>query len=112
MTGAGTDEAPDAAMARGMDVAAAPGTLYIVATPIGNLGDVTLRALEVLRTVPLIAAEDTRHTRRLLERHDVPTRTTSYHAQSDPGRTRAFLREFRWLALRLVAAARLDIWAP
>ena len=45
------------------------GTLYVVATPIGNLGDVTLRALEVLRTVPLVAAEDTRRTRKLLDRY-------------------------------------------
>jgi 16S rRNA (cytidine1402-2'-O)-methyltransferase len=60
--------------------------LYVVATPIGNLADVTIRALEVLRGVPLIAAEDTRHARRLLERHGVGTRTVSYHAQSGPAR--------------------------
>jgi 16S rRNA (cytidine1402-2'-O)-methyltransferase len=71
------------------------GTLYVVATPIGNLGDVTLRALEVLRTVPLIAAEDTRHTHRLLERHRVATRTTSYHARSGPGRAVALLEHLR-----------------
>jgi 16S rRNA (cytidine1402-2'-O)-methyltransferase len=69
----------------------AAGTLYVVATPIGNLGDVTFRALEVLRTVPLIAAEDTRVTRRLLDRYEITTRTTSYHAQSGPGRERALL---------------------
>jgi len=69
----------------------AAGTLYVVATPIGNLGDVTHRALEVLRAVPLIAAEDTRVTRRLLERYAIATRTTSYHAQSGPGRERELL---------------------
>jgi 16S rRNA (cytidine1402-2'-O)-methyltransferase len=60
--------------------------LYVVATPIGNLGDVTLRALEVLRTVPLVAAEDTRLTRRLFARHSLETRLVSYHARSSPGR--------------------------
>ncbi len=67
------------------------GTLYVVATPIGNLGDVTLRALETLRAVPLIAAEDTRITRRLLDRYEVTTRTISYHAQSGPARERELL---------------------
>lgn len=62
------------------------GTLYVVATPIGNLGDVTLRALDVLRTVPLVAAEDTRLTRRLWARHGIDTRLVSYHARSGPGR--------------------------
>jgi len=62
------------------------GRLFVVATPIGNLGDVTLRALEILRAVPLIAAEDTRLTRRLLQRHGVETRTISYHARSGPAR--------------------------
>jgi 16S rRNA (cytidine1402-2'-O)-methyltransferase len=69
----------------------ARGTLYVVATPIGNLGDVTLRAIEVLRAVPLIAAEDTRISRRLLDRYEVATRTVSYHAQSGPARERELL---------------------
>ena len=54
-------------------------SLYIVATPIGNLEDVTLRALRVLGEVGLIAAEDTRVTRRLLQRHSIHTPLTSYH---------------------------------
>jgi 16S rRNA (cytidine1402-2'-O)-methyltransferase len=71
------------------------GTLYVVATPIGNLGDVTLRALEVLRTVPLIAAEDTRLTRRLLDRHGIETRMTSYHAHSSAARVDALVAHLR-----------------
>jgi len=82
------------------------GRLYVVATPIGNLGDVTLRALEVLRDVPLIAAEDTRITRRLLDRHGIDTRVTSYHARSGPGRTAALLEHLRsGLDLALVTDA-------
>jgi 16S rRNA (cytidine1402-2'-O)-methyltransferase len=58
--------------------------LYIVATPIGNLNDVTLRALEVLARVDRIAAEDTRHTRRLLDRHGVcPSVLEPYHAHNE-----------------------------
>jgi 16S rRNA (cytidine1402-2'-O)-methyltransferase len=71
------------------------GRLYVVATPIGNLADVTLRSLEVLRSVPLIAAEDTRLTRRLLDRHGIATRTTSFHAQSGPGRLAELLAHLR-----------------
>lgn len=55
------------------------GTLHIVSTPIGNLEDITLRAIEVLRTVPLIAAEDTRHSRRLLDRIGSSARTISFN---------------------------------
>jgi 16S rRNA (cytidine1402-2'-O)-methyltransferase len=62
------------------------GTLYVVATPIGNLSDVSLRALETLRAAPLVAAEDTRLTRRLWARHGIDTPLVSYHARSGPGR--------------------------
>ena len=58
------------------------GLLYVVATPIGNMEDITLRALRVLREVPLIAAEDTRKTRGLLERHGIKTHITSFHDHS------------------------------
>jgi 16S rRNA (cytidine1402-2'-O)-methyltransferase len=71
------------------------GIAYVVATPIGNLGDVTLRALEVLREVPLIAAEDTRVTSRLLARHGIETRLTSYHARSGPSRLASLLEHLR-----------------
>jgi 16S rRNA (cytidine1402-2'-O)-methyltransferase len=67
----------------------------VVATPIGNLRDVTLRALDVLRDVPLIACEDTRITRRLLVRHGIDTRLTSFHAHSGPGRLTTLLEHLR-----------------
>jgi 16S rRNA (cytidine1402-2'-O)-methyltransferase len=54
-------------------------TLYVVATPIGNLEDISLRALRILREVRLIAAEDTRHTKRLLDTYNIKTPMTSYH---------------------------------
>ena len=63
------------------------GVLYIVATPIGNLEDITLRALRVLKEVDLIAAEDTRHTRNLLNHYDIRTPLTSYHEHNE--RTKA-----------------------
>ena len=55
------------------------GMLYLCATPIGNLGDITYRAVEMLRTADVIAAEDTRHTRGLLAHYDIHTPMTSYH---------------------------------
>jgi 16S rRNA (cytidine1402-2'-O)-methyltransferase len=76
-------------------VSAARSTLYVVATPIGNLGDVTLRALEVLKAVPLVAAEDTRLTRRLFSRHGIATRLVSYHARSAAGREAELLAHLR-----------------
>jgi 16S rRNA (cytidine1402-2'-O)-methyltransferase len=83
-------------------VGAAGGQLYVVATPIGNLGDVTYRAIEVLRAVPLVAAEDTRLTRRLFARYGIDAHMVSYHARSGPGREAellAHLRSGRDLAL-------------
>lgn len=77
------------------DAGGTGGTLYLVATPIGNLGDVTLRALDVLRAVPLIAAEDTRISRRLLARYEIPTRMVSYHARSGPAREAELLTHLR-----------------
>lgn len=58
------------------------GTLYIVGTPIGNLGDMTFRAIETLKQVDLIAAEDTRHTGKLLYHFQIDTPQTSYHAHN------------------------------
>ncbi len=60
-----------------------PGILYIVPTPIGNLEDITLRALRVLKQVDVIAAEDTRHTRHLLTHYGIKTALTSYHEHNE-----------------------------
>ncbi|MEK7569778.1 MAG: 16S rRNA (cytidine(1402)-2'-O)-methyltransferase [Patescibacteria group bacterium] len=57
-------------------------TFYVVATPIGNLEDITLRAIRVLKEVDLILCEDTRETRKLLDAYDIKTPTLSYHARS------------------------------
>jgi 16S rRNA (cytidine1402-2'-O)-methyltransferase len=64
-----------------------PGTLYVVATPIGNLEDVTLRALRILREVSVIAAEDTRRTSRLLQQYSISTPTTSLHEHNERSKT-------------------------
>src|SRR5436190_7323645 len=63
------------------------GILYVVATPIGNLEDVTLRALRILREVSIIAAEDTRRTARLLQHYSISTRTTSLHEHNEREKT-------------------------
>jgi 16S rRNA (cytidine1402-2'-O)-methyltransferase len=78
------------------------GTLYIVATPIGNLADITQRALQVLREVDLIACEDTRHTRKLLNHFGIDTRAISYHERNERERAEqlcALLNEGKNVAL-------------
>lgn len=70
----------------------APGTLYLVATPIGNLEDVTFRAVRTLKEVPLIAAEDTRRTAGLLRRYGIATPTTSLHDHNERRRTPGLVR--------------------
>jgi 16S rRNA (cytidine1402-2'-O)-methyltransferase len=70
-----------------MPHAPSPGTLFVVATPIGNLEDITLRAIRVLREVSLIAAEDTRRTSRLLNHLGITTRAVSLHEHNEHDRT-------------------------
>ncbi|MGH7531820.1 MAG: 16S rRNA (cytidine(1402)-2'-O)-methyltransferase [Gemmatimonadales bacterium] len=72
-----------------------PGSLYVVATPLGNLGDLTLRAADVLRAVAVVAAEDTRRTRGLLSHLDAHPKLLSFHAHSDPGRMEAVIAILR-----------------
>lgn len=67
------------------------GTLYVIATPIGNLGDMTARAIETLDSVSLIAAEDTRRTRQLLNHFGIENRVTSYHAFNERARRESLL---------------------
>ena len=69
--------------------------LYIVSTPIGNLKDITLRALETLRSVDLIAAEDTRHTKILLDAYDIKTPTTSFFEHNERTKSAELLRRLK-----------------
>ncbi|MEK6775931.1 MAG: 16S rRNA (cytidine(1402)-2'-O)-methyltransferase [bacterium] len=69
------------------------GKLYIVATPIGNLEDMTLRAIRILKSVGLIAAEDTRHSLKLLKHYDITTPMTSYHNFTNEGKRNQLIRK-------------------
>ncbi len=71
----------------------------MVATPIGNLGDITYRAVETLNSVSVIAAEDTRHTKRLLQKYAINTPLTSFHQHTDPHKITALLERGETVAL-------------
>jgi len=71
------------------------GTLYLVATPIGNLEDITYRAVRILSEVSVIAAEDTRTTRKLLAHYDIHTPLVSFHEHSDAGRIEGLVRRLQ-----------------
>ncbi len=71
------------------------GLLYIVATPIGNLSDISVRAVEVLKQVGLIAAEDTRHSKTLLERFGIKTRVTAYHEHNEEKVTQQLIQQIQ-----------------
>ncbi len=75
--------------------AAAGPALYLVATPIGNLEDITLRALRVLKEVDVIACEDTRQTQKLLNHYAIATRTTSYHEHNEMTRSAELVKEMQ-----------------
>jgi len=76
--------------------------LYIVATPLGNLSDITLRALEILKSAPLIACEDTRVSLKLLQAHGIKTKTVSYHQHSTAGKS-------AWLLAKLAETGELAL---
>jgi 16S rRNA (cytidine1402-2'-O)-methyltransferase len=74
---------------------ATPGTLFVVATPLGNLEDITLRALRVLKEVGLIAAEDTRHSRKLLTHYGISTPLTSYYDEVERHKASVLIEQLK-----------------
>jgi 16S rRNA (cytidine1402-2'-O)-methyltransferase len=84
-------------------------TLYVVATPIGNLEDISLRAIRTLREVRLIAAEDTRKTKRLLANYDIKTPVTSYHEQNKRSKLGYILERLKEADVALVSEAGVPV---
>src|SRR5438046_1591839 len=79
----------------GVNASIAAGRLHVVSTPIGNLGDFSFRAIEVLRAVSLILAEDTRHSRTLLDRYEIRTPVASYHQHNEAKMTPGLVARLR-----------------
>jgi 16S rRNA (cytidine1402-2'-O)-methyltransferase len=69
------------------------GKLYIVATPIGNLGDITIRAVDILKSVDLVLAEDTRHSKKLFAHYEIETSLRAFHEHNEKGKTEAIINE-------------------
>ena len=89
------------------------GCLYVVATPIGNLADISLRALWVLQLVDAVACEDTRHTRKLLEHYGIQKPTISYHEHNEAQRApEIFARLQAGESVALVLASGWDVRIP
>lgn len=83
-----------------------PGTLYVVSTPIGNLEDLTFRAVRVLSEVDVIACEDTRHSRKLLNHYGIKTKTVSYHEHNEAERAGELVKSIKsGLAVALISDA-------
>ena len=81
------------------------GTLFIVATPIGNKDDITLRALDTLKKVDLVAAEDTRKISRLLAQHQIKIKPLSYHDHNETERTKILIKKINYRPLIPVSAS-------
>ena len=69
------------------------GKLYIVATPIGNLGDITIRAVDILKSVDLVLAEDTRHSKKLFAHYEIGTSLRAFHEHNEKDKTEAIINE-------------------
>jgi 16S rRNA (cytidine1402-2'-O)-methyltransferase len=94
MRDSGPEPAPSAAVAEKSSRAAGPA-LYLVGTPIGNLEDITLRAVRLLKEVDVIACEDTRQTQKLLNHYGITTRTISYHEHNEMTRSAELVKEMQ-----------------
>src|SRR6201988_4707139 len=94
MKDSGPERAPASAISDKSYHAAEPA-LYLVGTPIGNLEDITLRALRVLKEVEVIACEDTRQTQKLLNHCAISTRTTSYHEHNEMTKSAELVKEMQ-----------------
>jgi 16S rRNA (cytidine1402-2'-O)-methyltransferase len=92
-TGSSTGELGNSPRPATKQALSALPALYLVGTPIGNLEDITLRALRVLRESDLIACEDTRHTQKLLNHYGITSRVTSYHEHNESSRTEELVRQ-------------------